>query len=88
MNERYTKSLNMTIPIASSSLILDAGIFILPLIAVIQLQLTLRKKLGVIAVFTAGFVYVYYILLYDFDILTIFAILGHVSTLHLVSIQA
>jgi hypothetical protein len=54
MNSRYTKSFDMTMPIASGSLVLDTYIFILPLIAVMNLQLTFKKKLGVIAVFTTG----------------------------------
>lgn len=54
MNARYTESFNMTLPIASGSLILDTYIFILPLVAVSKLQLTTKKKLGVIAVFTTG----------------------------------
>ncbi|KAJ4386899.1 hypothetical protein N0V93_009798 [Gnomoniopsis smithogilvyi] len=56
MNERYTKSLNMTIPIAAGSLFLDVYIFIIPLIAVMQLQLSHKKKMGVVAVFATGFV--------------------------------
>ncbi|KAH8889142.1 hypothetical protein GQ53DRAFT_723925 [Thozetella sp. PMI_491] len=54
MNERYTRSFNMTIPIASGSLFLDTYIFVLPLIAVSNMHLTLAKKLGVIAVFATG----------------------------------
>jgi hypothetical protein len=53
-NERYQRSFNMTIPIASGSLILDTYIFILPLIAIQSLQLTLRKKIGVFVVFATG----------------------------------
>lgn len=71
MNERYTDALNMTIPIAAGSLFLDTYIFVLPLVAIVQLQLTFKKKLGVIAVFTTGFVCVHHLLAHDFDVLTI-----------------
>ncbi|KAK8047543.1 hypothetical protein PG996_015607 [Apiospora saccharicola] len=53
-NPRYTDSFNMTIPIASGSLVLDFYIFLLPLIAVRNLQLSPQKKLGVAAVFATG----------------------------------
>ncbi|KAJ2997401.1 hypothetical protein NUW58_g667 [Xylaria curta] len=54
LNERYTQSFKWTIPIASGSLILDTYIFILPIIAIFNLQLQVKKKVGVIAVFATG----------------------------------
>lgn len=54
-NERYGNAINMTIPIATGSLTLDLYIFLLPLIAVSKLQLSQRKRLGVMAVFATGF---------------------------------
>ncbi|KAI0410417.1 hypothetical protein F5X98DRAFT_386111 [Xylaria grammica] len=54
MNSRYTDSFHWTIPIASGSLILDTYIFILPVVAIFNLQLQIKKKLGVIAVFATG----------------------------------
>ncbi|KAK5997453.1 hypothetical protein PT974_02814 [Cladobotryum mycophilum] len=56
MNTRYSKSFNMTIPIASGSLFLDTYIFILPLIAVMKVRLSARKKIGVMAVFATGLI--------------------------------
>lgn len=60
MNDRYTDVFGLSIPAASGSLILDVYIFILPLVAVSKLQLTPSKKLGVIAVFTTGLMYVHH----------------------------
>lgn len=54
MNARYADSLNLPIPIAGGSLLLDVYIFVLPLIAVMKLRLSTRKKLGVMAVFATG----------------------------------
>ncbi|GJN70186.1 hypothetical protein PLICBS_004239 [Purpureocillium lilacinum] len=56
LNDRYTKSFNMTIPIASGSLFLDTYIFVLPLIAVSKLRLSTKKKIGVMAVFATGLI--------------------------------
>ncbi|CAJ2500629.1 Uu.00g034820.m01.CDS01 [Anthostomella pinea] len=55
-NERYNKSFYMTLPIASGSLILNTYIFVLPLIAVWNLRLSPRKKIGVMAVFATGLI--------------------------------
>ncbi|KAJ3571854.1 hypothetical protein NPX13_g5237 [Xylaria arbuscula] len=54
LNPRYNDAFRWTIPIASGSLILDTYIFILPVIAIFNLQLQVKKKLGVIAVFATG----------------------------------
>ena len=54
-NPRYLKSLNLNMPIAIGSLILDVYIFLLPLVAVPKLRLSPRKKVGVAAVFATGF---------------------------------
>ncbi|TGJ78224.1 hypothetical protein E0Z10_g10540 [Xylaria hypoxylon] len=53
-NKRYNESFKWTIPIASGSLILDTYIFVLPIIAILNLQLKVEKKLGVMAVFATG----------------------------------
>ncbi len=57
-NKRYNDAFHWTIPIASGSLILDTYIFILPVIAILNLQLKIKKKLGVMAVFATGLLYV------------------------------
>ncbi|KAF2474020.1 uncharacterized protein BDR25DRAFT_385462, partial [Lindgomyces ingoldianus] len=54
-NPRYTKSFNMTIPIASGSLFLDCYILVLPISVVRKLQFSMRARLGVMAIFATGF---------------------------------
>ena len=51
---RQNRALSVTIPIACVSLVLDVYILVLPIAAVSQLQLSTRRKLGVIAVFMTG----------------------------------
>ena len=55
---RYFKSFNLTIPIATGSLVLDLYILALPIIVLSNLQVKRSKKLGVIAIFATGFLYV------------------------------
>jgi hypothetical protein len=43
----------------SSSLILDLELLVLPIIPVIKLQMTMKKRLGVITLFTLGSSYVF-----------------------------
>ncbi|KAJ2986021.1 hypothetical protein NUW58_g5231 [Xylaria curta] len=56
MNQRYSQSFKWAIPVASGSLILDVYILVLPIIAILNLQLNTKKKLGFIAVFATGHV--------------------------------
>ena len=53
-SSRGTESVNMTIYVGSFSLTLDIYILVLPIAGVSKLQLPLRRKLGVIAVFLTG----------------------------------
>ncbi|EAT88234.2 hypothetical protein SNOG_04474 [Parastagonospora nodorum SN15] len=53
-NPRYAGSFNMTMPIASGSLILDVYILLLPVWVVWNLHLNLTRRLGVIAIFATG----------------------------------
>ncbi len=53
-NPRYSKAFNMTIPIASGSLILDCYILVLPVGVVWNLRLDLKRRLGVLAIFATG----------------------------------
>lgn len=55
---RQAHSLDLTIPVASMSLVLDVYILILPIAGVSRLQLTGRRKIGIMAVFLTGVVYV------------------------------
>jgi hypothetical protein len=57
-NPRYAKIINMTIPIATGSLILDLYILILPMIVLWKLQVARAKKPGLVAIFGVGFLYV------------------------------
>ncbi len=52
---RYLKSFKFGIPTASIALVLDIVIFVLPLIAISSMRLTFWKKMGVIAMFSTGF---------------------------------
>lgn len=51
---RQTKTLLMPIPTSSMSLVLDIYILLLPMTVVNTLQLTTKKKIGLIAVFLTG----------------------------------
>lgn len=51
---RQAKALTSTLPIASMSLVLDVYILALPIAAVNQLQLSTKRKQGVIAIFLTG----------------------------------
>ena len=57
-NERYTKSFSMTMPIATGSLILDLYILVLPISVVWNLHVNLRRRIGVLAIFATGLMYV------------------------------
>jgi hypothetical protein len=59
-NARYSGSFNMTMPIASGSLILDVYILLLPVWVVWHLHLGVKRRLGVIAIFATGLLYVLY----------------------------
>ena len=51
---REARARTLPIPVASMSLVLDVYILILPVAGVSQLQLPIRRKVGVIAVFFTG----------------------------------
>ncbi|PQE22364.1 integral membrane protein [Rutstroemia sp. NJR-2017a WRK4] len=55
LSPRYMRIFSMTIPIAAGSLILDIYIFLLPIFGIWNLQLTTKKKLGIMIVFGTGF---------------------------------
>ncbi|KAF2704075.1 hypothetical protein K504DRAFT_391376 [Pleomassaria siparia CBS 279.74] len=55
-NPRYTRSFNMTMPIASGSLILDFYILILPIWVVWNLHLDIKRRIGVLAIFATGLI--------------------------------
>ena len=52
--------LRATVWIACVGLVLDIAILLLPIAGVSRLQLSRQRKIGVIAVFMTGFMYVYY----------------------------
>ncbi|PQE12378.1 integral membrane PTH11 protein [Rutstroemia sp. NJR-2017a BVV2] len=54
LSPRYAGIFNMTIPIAAGSLFLDIYIFLLPIFGIWNLQLTTKKKLGIMIVFGTG----------------------------------
>ncbi|KAL4816097.1 hypothetical protein BDW67DRAFT_163010 [Aspergillus spinulosporus] len=55
LSPRYTKIDEWMMPIAAGSLVLDVYILLLPIASVWRLQMSTRKKLGVLAVFATGF---------------------------------
>lgn len=54
---RYFKWLNIGIPIGAASLVFDVYILLLPIAGVMQLQMSLRRKLETSAMFASGFAY-------------------------------
>jgi len=56
-------AINLTLPIACMSLVLDVYILLLPITAVQKLQLPFRRKMGVMAIFLTGGMYAIHILL-------------------------
>ena len=52
--------LRATVGLACVGLVLDIFILLLPIAGVSRLQLSRKRKIGVIAVFMTGFMYVYY----------------------------
>ena len=57
-NPRTARAFNITYPVGSVGLALDVYILILPIAGVSKLQLPFRRKIGVMAVFLTGFMYV------------------------------
>lgn len=55
---REAKATQVTIPVGSVGLAIDVFILILPIVGVSKLQLPLRRKIGVMAVFLTGLMYV------------------------------
>lgn len=55
---RYLKSLDIATPLTAVSLVLDVYIFALPIAGVMQLHMSLRRKLEVSVMFISGFAYV------------------------------
>lgn len=51
---RQSGALEMTIPIASGSLLLDVCIFLLPIAGIWNLRMSLQRKLAVMIVFMTG----------------------------------
>jgi len=54
VSPRYAGALKMTIPIASGSLVLDIYIFLLPIFGLYGLQMSPKKKFGIMIVFATG----------------------------------
>ncbi|KAL4887660.1 hypothetical protein BJY04DRAFT_212687 [Aspergillus karnatakaensis] len=54
LSERYTGNFNTMMPIVVGSFIIDMYIFVLPMMFVSPLQMSLRKKIGVLSVFATG----------------------------------
>ena len=54
VSKEETRSIILPVPISSFGVVIDLIILILPIIAVIQLQLSTRRKAAVIAVFMTG----------------------------------
>lgn len=54
MSPRKEKSFEIAVPTASINLIFDVYIFILPIAGTSKLQLPLKRKLGVMAIFMTG----------------------------------
>ncbi len=55
---RYSKATNIAIPLTSVSLVFDLYIILLPIAGVMQLQMSLKRKLETSAMFVSGFAYV------------------------------
>ena len=55
-NPREARATNITIPLGSVGIILNVYILLLPIAGVSRLQLPLRRKIDVMAVFLTGFV--------------------------------
>ena len=58
-SSRQIKALSTSLPVACMSFVLDVYILLLPIAGVSKLQLPLRRKLGVMAVFFTGLTYVF-----------------------------
>ncbi|KAL4947595.1 hypothetical protein BDW69DRAFT_178103 [Aspergillus filifer] len=54
LDPRYARMDDWMMPIAAGSLVLDVYILVLPIASVWQLQMSTKKKLGVLAVFATG----------------------------------
>ena len=54
---REAKATNVTIHVGSVRLAIDVFIVILPIVGVSRVQLPLRRKIGVMAVFLTGLIY-------------------------------
>lgn len=52
---RYSKFSELAVPLGSVGLVFDVYIFVLPIAGVTQLQMSLRRKLEVSAMFFSGF---------------------------------
>ncbi len=52
---RYLKSLDIAVPLTAASLVFDVYIMVLPIAGVMQLQMSLRRKLETSAMFVTGF---------------------------------
>lgn len=54
-NPRYTKSLQLSVPISAVALCFDLALLILPITVVLQLQMSMQRKLGVSFMLLIGF---------------------------------
>lgn len=53
-SKEFEKSIELVIPTSGFGIVVDLVILVLPITAVMQLQLPIRRKIGVILVFTTG----------------------------------
>ena len=56
LSSRAQNVYRLSIPIASMGLVVDVLLLILPSVAVYQLQLQIKRKIGVMLMFSTGFV--------------------------------
>lgn len=54
LSKEESRSTSLPVPISSFSVVTDLVILILPIVAVMQLQLPTRRRIGVICVFMTG----------------------------------
>lgn len=55
--EDSLKSIQVGVPIAAIGLVLDVYILVLPIFGVMQLQLSNKRRLGIIVIFLTGLMY-------------------------------
>ena len=54
LSKEQRRSIAMPVPLSSFGLVIDLAILFLPVVAVMQLQLPTRRKIGLVCVFMTG----------------------------------